>query len=74
LDGLQFQFINEAVWVEQAFEEMEVFEVVKDMNGVKALGPDGFPMDFFQSCWHFVKKDVMKVFLEFHQQRSLRKV
>lgn len=39
-----------------------VFEVVKDMNEDKALGPDGFPMDFFHSCRDVV---VMKVFLEF---------
>lgn len=37
--------------MERAFEERELFEVVKGMNVDKALGLDGFPMAFFQSCW-----------------------
>ena len=32
--------------VERAFEETEIFEVIKDFNGDKLLGPDGFPMAF----------------------------
>lgn len=53
LDGLPFQSISEeeVVWVERAFEEREVFEVVKGMNGDKAPCPNHFPMAFFQSCW-----------------------
>ena len=48
-DGLPFHFISgeEVVWVEQAFDENEVFVVVKDLNGDKALGPRGFSMTFF---------------------------
>jgi len=52
--------------VGRAFEEREVFEVVKEFNGDKAPGSDGFSMAFFQSCWDAIK-DVMKVFLEFHE-------
>jgi hypothetical protein len=35
LDGLPFYSISyeEAVWVERAFEENEVFVMVKDLNG-----------------------------------------
>jgi hypothetical protein len=53
--------------MERALEEREVFKVVKDMNGEKAWGPNGFPMAFFQSCWDVLKKDIMEVFLEFQQ-------
>jgi hypothetical protein len=44
LDGISFLFIDpdERNWLERDFEEHEVWEVVRDMNG-----PDGFFMDFF---------------------------
>jgi hypothetical protein len=34
-------------WLEGEFEENEVWEVVRDLNGDKAPGPDGFSMAFF---------------------------
>jgi hypothetical protein len=40
--------------------------VVKDMNGDKALGHDGFSIDFFQVCWDVIKVDIMGVFHDFH--------
>jgi hypothetical protein len=40
--------------------------VVKAMNGDKAPSPDGFFMVFFQACWNVLKKDIMKVFRDFH--------
>jgi hypothetical protein len=43
-----------------------VLEVVKGLNGDKALGPDGFSMAFFQACWSVLKEDIMKVFHDFH--------
>jgi hypothetical protein len=52
--------------VDGTFEESEVFEVAKHMNGEKTPGPDGFSMQFLQPCRNVVKIDVMKVFLEFH--------
>jgi hypothetical protein len=53
---------EEKMWMERDFEEVEVWEVVKGMDGDKALGPDGFTMAFFQSCWAVVKQDVMADF------------
>ena len=43
MNGLAFQAIDEeeASWLERDFEGNEVFEVVKNLNGDKALGPDG---------------------------------
>lgn len=48
LDGLPFQSISkeEVAWVEQAFKEREVFEVMKDLNRYKASGPENFSKDF----------------------------
>ena len=37
-------------WLERPFEEVEIFEVIKEFNGDKSPGPDGFLMAFFQAC------------------------
>jgi len=44
LDGLSFDSIYEieAIWLERDFEEGEVLEVVKAMNGNKASGHYAF--------------------------------
>jgi hypothetical protein len=49
--------------------------VVREMNGDKAQGSDGFSMAFFQQCWGVLKKDIMAIFSEVHNscqfERSL---
>jgi hypothetical protein len=50
-----------------------VWEVVREMNGNKAPGPDGFSMAFFQQCWGVLKKDIMVVFSEFHNSRQFER-
>jgi hypothetical protein len=49
MDNQAFLSIDEEekVWLEKEFEEMEVWEVMKGMEGDKAPGPDGFTMVFF---------------------------
>jgi len=39
----------------------EVSGVLKEMQNGKALGPDGFNVDFFKACWSIVKKDILNV-------------
>jgi hypothetical protein len=39
-----------------------VWDVIKELNGDKAPGPDGFTAAFFQKCWGFLKTDIMDVF------------
>jgi hypothetical protein len=75
MDNQVFSSIDEEekMWLERDFEEMEVWEVMKGMDGDKAPGPDGFTMAFFQSCWVVVKHDVMAVFFEFYRRRQLVK-
>jgi hypothetical protein len=69
LDGLTFNSTDaeEAKWLERAFEESEIFEVVKTLNGDKASGLDGFSLAFFESCWMILKEDVMNFFHDIHQ-------
>ena len=44
-----------------------------EMSGDKAPGPDGFTMAFWQSSWDFVKKEILEMFKEFHEQGSFLK-
>lgn len=36
----------------------EIKEAFFSMNPHKALGPDGFGANFFQTCWHIVGSDL----------------
>jgi len=75
MDSLSFDSIDEAEasWLERDFEEREVWEVVKAMNGDKASGPNGFFMAFFQVCWVVLKEDIMKVFRDFHASGKFKR-
>ena len=50
MDGLEFARIEENEWLEleRDFSKKEVVKVLYEMEGDKALGPDGFTMAFFQ--------------------------
>ena len=43
------------------------------MEGDKALGLDGFTMDFYHHCWRVVEKDVLAVFEKFFQHCKFEK-
>jgi hypothetical protein len=70
VDGLSFLSIDadESIWLEREFEENEMWDVVRDLNGDKAPRPDGFTMAFFQKCWEIVKNDLMAIFAKFHNR------
>ena len=61
--------------LEKEFTKEEVIQVLREMEGDKASGPDGFNMAFFHHCWRVVENDVMDFFYFFHQhsvfERSL---
>ena len=48
MEGLDFNKIDveEAARLEEVFSKEEVFSALSDLNGDKALGPDGFPLSF----------------------------
>ena len=68
-EGLLFSKLGdrEAPGLEVSFIEKEVFSALLDLNGDKALGPDGFTVALWQFNWNIVKKDVMDFFKDFHQ-------
>lgn len=41
--------------------EEEVNVVIKEMQNGKALGLDGFNVEFFKACWGIVKQDILEV-------------
>ena len=75
MEGLEFDRIGdmERVWLERKFEREEILQVVKELEGDKAPGPDGFSMAFYHHCWRVVEKDVLAVFEEFFQHCQFEK-
>ncbi|RVX02717.1 LINE-1 reverse transcriptase-like [Vitis vinifera] len=59
--------------LESPFSEAEVHSALMEMNGDKTPGPDGFTVAFWQSCWDFVKEEILAMFKEFHEQNTFLK-
>lgn len=55
------------------FSEDEVRAAVKECDGDKALGPDGFNLACIQKNWLVMKNDVMQFMQEFHLNGKLVK-
>ena len=74
VEGLEFDQIEglERDWLERRLEQEEVLRVVKEMEGDKAPGPDGFSLAFYHHCWEVVERDVVAVFEEFISTASLK--
>ena len=68
MDGLDFVCIeeDERLSLEKEFTKEEVIQVLREMEGDKAPGPNGFTIAFFDKCWSVVEKDVMDFFDYFH--------
>ena len=64
---------SEAEALETPFTEEEIFLALMEMNRDKAPSPNGFIMAVWQSCWDFVKKEVVELFKEFYDQKSFAK-
>jgi hypothetical protein len=75
VDGLDFHSIGtaESSHLERKFDREEVFQVLKDLQGNKAPGPDGFSMAFFHKCWEVVGDDIINFFEEFHTHCKFEK-
>ena len=54
--------------LEREFEKEEIIEALKEAEGDKAPGPDGFTMAFFQKCWSVLEGDILAFFKDFHNQ------
>ena len=67
LEGLVFSKLEEqeAISLELPFTEEEVVSALRELNGEKALGSDGYTAAFWQFSWDIVKDEVMAVFRDF---------
>ena len=72
LFGLNFKELGRDVAdsLEVPFTVEEVFAALSDLNGDKASGPDGFPIDFWLFSWDFVKEEVMRFFKDFFEHNK----
>jgi hypothetical protein len=50
----------------EKFTEKEVKEAIFHMEHNKAPGPDGFPIEFYQTFWETIKGDLMALFEDIH--------
>lgn len=64
---------NEKVELEAAFSESEIWAAVKEIDGNKAPGPDGFNLLCFQKCWKVFKVEMVQFFNDFHCNGRLAK-
>jgi hypothetical protein len=48
------------------YSEEEVKKAVFQMENNKALGPDGFPTEFYQKFWEVIKVDLLELFSFLH--------
>jgi hypothetical protein len=67
VDDLPFSMIGDMDQnlLDCRFEREEILQVVKDLQGDKSPGPDGFTMAFFQKCWPVLENNILGFFDEF---------
>jgi hypothetical protein len=56
-------------WLGRPFTEDEVKHALFQMERNKAAGPDKIPVDFFQSYWDIIKKDIMEIFKDLYDNK-----
>ncbi|KAL4332330.1 hypothetical protein GQ457_07G007660 [Hibiscus cannabinus] len=57
--------------LELPFSVTEVWDVIRNSEGSKAPGPDGYNMEFFKAGWSFLRDDFMVIFDEFYRTGAL---
>ena len=70
---LDHRCIQEVESLELPFSKEEIRFALMEMNGDKAPSPDGFTVAFWQTCWDFVKEEILELFKEFYDQSSFAK-
>uniref|UniRef100_A0A2N9FD38 SMP-LTD domain-containing protein n=1 Tax=Fagus sylvatica TaxID=28930 RepID=A0A2N9FD38_FAGSY len=74
LSSSELELHSDRALLDSRFEREEIIQVVKDLQGDKSLGPDGFNMAFFQKCWSVVESDVLGFFEEMYEHGSVYKI
>ena len=63
--------MNEALLYSIFLTKLE--KIVFNMKKGKALGPDGFTIEFFQEFWEIIKYDLLDVVQESHKNKQMLK-
>lgn len=53
------------IGLDQPIIDQEVLQEINHMPKYKACGPDGIPVEFYQSFWEIIKLDLMRLIQEF---------
>lgn len=56
--------------LDRPFTLKEIKGVVFDLSRDKALGPDGFPIQFFKQLWDTIKSDLFRLYEDFYCGRA----
>jgi hypothetical protein len=75
LDGVHFPSLSmeENNLLSAHFSLDEIHSAVKDCDGNKSPGPDGFNNAFLKNCWDIIKGEICIMFDQFHGIGSLPK-
>ena len=73
LEGVHFDSIDDVGnrFLIAPFLQEEIDQVVKDSDGDKSPGPDGFNFAFFKHFWYLVKNKIRIFFDQFHGNGAL---
>ncbi|KAJ0599187.1 putative RNA-directed DNA polymerase [Helianthus annuus] len=71
--GLPKLSFHGASILDNVFSESEVWRAIKDCNGGKAPGPDGFTLKFFKVFWNEFKPIIMGMFSDFFSSGCINK-
>lgn len=72
LDNLNFSRLGDRnrARLEEKLTETENTDCLRDCDGDKAPGPDGFNFKFRQTFWGVIKYDIIEFFNDFHNHSS----
>ncbi|MCH87170.1 LINE-1 reverse transcriptase like, partial [Trifolium medium] len=75
LNGISFPAVLEAdnIWLTRPFSMEEIEVVVKESDGNKSPGPDGFNFAFVKALWSIMKGEIRIMFDQFHGIGTLPK-
>jgi len=75
LDGVTFNRLSEEdrMFLEVPFMGEEMEEVVKESDGNKSSGPDGFNFAFIKRFWYLMNNEVRIMFDQFHAIKVIPK-